>query len=115
MKDILESVYSTLDMQAKNRVIAILADVKDRETPNDRGKSLASIIQEALMGRHFDKMSAEQRVSRIYYISEEGMTIHAPFISEAKSNELYEEYKKHIAGYNAHDFYVVLNNTQEHF
>lgn len=102
-------------MQAKNRVIAILANVIDREISDDRGKDLASIIRGALTGRHFDKTSAEQRVSRIYYVSEDGMVIHAPFVSKTKSNELYEEYKKHIAGYNAHDFYVVLNDTIANF
>ena len=115
MIELLQTVYSSKDAQAKNRVIAILANVLDSKMSKKEEMTLASIIREALLGKHFDHASAKERISRIYYVSEDGTTNYAPFISETKCRELYEDYQEHLAGYNEHDFAVVLNDTIANF
>lgn len=115
MIELLQAVYSNKDAQVKNRVIAILANILDGKISEEEQRTLASILREALFGKHFDRASAKQRISRMYYISEEGTANYAPFVSEAKCSELYEDYKEHIADYNVYDFAVVLNNIIANF
>lgn len=110
MVELLQETYSSSDLQAKNRIITILANVLGNKISQDEQIAISSLIREALHGKHFDRASAKARISQIYYISEEGVVKYAPFISEAKSCELYEEYRNHIVDYNVHDFAVVLNN-----
>lgn len=102
-------------MQAKNRIIAILANILDRKISEDEKTAVALIIREALFGKHFDRASAKETISHLYYISEDGKTYNAPFVSEDKGCELYEEYRNYITDYNEYDFFVVLNDVIANF
>ena len=110
MTDLFNEVYACKNEQAKNNVIAAIADVLDKRLNDDERIALKSTLRKAIMGNHFDAYSAKQRISQMYYTTTDGCIIHAPFVSERECAELYEEYKSQIKGYNLYDFSVVLNN-----
>lgn len=111
MTDLFNDVYACKNEQAKNNVIAAIAEILDKRLNDDEKIALKSTLRKAIMGNHFDAYSAKERISLMYYTTTDGCIIHAPFVSERECAELYEEYKSQIKGYNLYDFSVVLNNV----
>lgn len=110
MTNLFDDVYACKNEQAKNNAIAAIATVLNKCLSIDEKTALKVSIREAIMGNHFDASSAKESISRMYYATTDGCTIHAPFVSERECVELYEECKAQIKGYNLYDFAVVLNN-----
>lgn len=108
MTDLFNEVYACKNEQAKNNVIAAIAEILDKRLNDDEKTALRSTIRKAIMGNHFDAYSAKQRISQMYYTTTDGCIIQAPFVSERECAELYEEYKSQIKGYNLYDFKLVF-------
>lgn len=115
MKNTLASIVSNKDVGARNRAISLITQCMKQHMSAEEVAHLATKVQAAMHGRHFDAGSAKERISQMYYVNSEGATIYAPFLTDEECLSVYNKHAFRIAGYNFYDFSVVLNDTIANF
>lgn len=113
MKEFIKEINACNDVQVLKRVLAVVLDELDKNA--DKETAVANNIREALVGEHFDCISAKACINKMSYTTSDGTVINAPFVSDRECFELYEERKQQIKGYNMYDFAVVLNDCMANF
>lgn len=98
-------------MKKIRSAIAILANWLNRRLEPSEKEALKKELHKALLGKHFDKETADERIKRMYCITKSKAVLYAPFVSDRACAELYETYKSQIRDYNVYDFMVALNDA----
>lgn len=111
MNDLINKISACKDLKKIRSAIAILANRLNKLLKPCEKEALKKELHKALLGKHFDKETADKRIKRMYCITKSNAVLHAPFLPDRASAELYERYKAQIKDYNVYDFMVVLNNV----
>ena len=111
MNDFINEICACKDSQKIRSAIAILANRLNKQLKPCEKKALKKELHKTLLGKHFDKRTADECIKRMYCITKSNAVLHAPFLPDRASAELYERYKAQIKDYNVYDFMVVLNNV----
>lgn len=111
MNDLINKICACKDLKKIRSAIAILANWLNRRLEPSEKEALKKELYKALLGKHFDKETADERIKRMYCITKSNAVLHAPFVSDRACAELYETYKSQIKDYNVYDFMVALNDV----
>ena len=98
MKNTLASIVSNKDVGARNRAISLITQCMKQHMSAEEVAHLATKVQAAMHGRHFDAGSAKERISQMYYVNSEGATIYAPFLTDEECLSVYNKHAFRIAG-----------------
>jgi hypothetical protein len=90
-------------------ITRILSDAIEEYVPEKQGDILKTKIHYSVKGGHFDEGFADTAISRLYYISPDGVKHQAPYWDESEVRPIYNSVKSKIPSYNFYDFYVTLN------
>ena len=66
-------------------------------------------IYEIMAGGHYNKEFADEQMTKMYYINNNGIKRNAPYWTEEEVMQVYESVKNSIPEYNFYDFEVTLN------
>lgn len=108
LQDIINSAANE-DTQLLQHVAVNLGDVIKNNLNDDDYVKVCRNVYETVNGGHYDKNFADWQIPKLYYVS--GNTEnHAPYWTEDKVKEFYDNHKSEIPqSYNFYDFEVTLN------
>lgn len=92
MNDLINKICACKDFKKIRSAIAILANWLNRRLEPSEKEALKKELHKALLGKHFDKETADERIKRMYCITKSNAVLHAPFVSDRACAELYETY-----------------------
>ena len=89
--------------------IAVISDAVEKNMDASARDALKRKIYCVMSGGHYNEEFAREDVAKMYYKDAEGKEHHAPFLTDEKIFDVYEQVKGNIPAYNKWDWYVVMN------
>ena len=90
-------------------ITKVISNYVDAYIPEEKKVELMKQLYYSMNGGHFNKHFAEQVISNMYFIDENGVKHPAPYWTEQEMKDVYNRVFDRIPAYNFWDFAVTLN------